>query len=97
NVTREEVASSLERHTMRMLRGDEPGRVAVVDLLRARTRRFDVVFVLGLEEGSLPRRGGGSPFLDEDARRALDDGGARLPKPDSVSPDPYLLYHACTR
>src|SRR6185437_10598216 len=48
-VTREEVASSLEHHTMRMLRGDEPGRVGVVDLLRARTRRFDVVFVLGLE------------------------------------------------
>jgi ATP-dependent helicase/DNAse subunit B len=97
NMTREEVASSLERHTMRMLRGDEPGRVAVVDLLRARTRRFDVVFVLGLEEGSLPRRGGGSPFLDEDARRALDDGGARLQKPDPVSRDRYLFYTACTR
>ncbi len=37
----------------------EAGRVAVLDLLRARTRRFDVVFVLGLEEGSLPRRGRG--------------------------------------
>jgi ATP-dependent helicase/DNAse subunit B len=97
DLTREEVASSLERHTMRMLRGDEPGRVAVVDLLRARTRRFDVVFVLGLEEGSLPRRGGASPFLDEDARRALDDGGARLQKPDSVSRDRYLFYTACTR
>jgi ATP-dependent helicase/DNAse subunit B len=67
-VTREEVASSLERHTLRLLRGDEPGRVAVVDLLRGRTRRFDVVFVLGLEEGSLPRRGGASPFLDDDVR-----------------------------
>ena len=97
DVTREEVASSLERHTMRMLRGDEPGRVAVVDLLRARTRRFDVVFVLGLEEGSLPRRGAASPFLDEDARRALDDGGARLQKADSVSRDRYLFYTACTR
>jgi ATP-dependent helicase/DNAse subunit B len=97
DVTREEVASSLERHTMRMLRGDEPGRVAVVDLLRARTRRFDVVFVLGLEEGSLPRRGAASPFLDEDVRRALDDGGARLQKADSVSRDRYLFYTACTR
>jgi len=97
DVTRDEVASSLDRHTMRMLRGDEPGRVAVVDLLRARTRRFDVVFVLGLEEGSLPRRGGASPFLDEDVRRALDDGGARLQKPDTVSRDRYLFYTACTR
>ena len=34
----------------------EAGRVAVLDLMRARTRRFEVVFVLGLEEGSLPRR-----------------------------------------
>jgi ATP-dependent helicase/nuclease subunit B len=97
DVTRDEVASSVERHAMRMLRGDEPGRVAVVDLLRARTRRFDVVFVLGLEEGSLPRRGGASPFLDEDVRRALDDGGARLQKPDPVSRDRYLFYTACTR
>jgi ATP-dependent helicase/DNAse subunit B len=96
-VTREEIASALERHTLRMLRGDEPGRVAVVDLLRARTRRFDVAFVLGLEEGSLPRRGGASPFLDDDARRSLDDGGARLEKPDPVSRDRYLFYTACTR
>src|SRR5207244_8077036 len=72
-------------------------RVAVVDLLRARTRRFDVVFVLGLEEGSLPRRGSSSPFLDDDTRRALDEGGARLQRPDSVSRDRYLFYTACTR
>jgi len=79
------------------MRGDEPGRVAVVDLLRARTRRFDVVFVLGLEEGSLPRRGASSPFLDDDARRAFDEQGARLQRPDSVSRDRYLFYTACTR
>src|SRR5919204_556495 len=77
-LTREEVVAALERQTLRPLRGDEPGRVAVVDLLRARTRRFDIVFVLGLEEGSLPRRGEASPFLDDEARRALDDRGARL-------------------
>src|SRR5436190_1168333 len=58
------------------MRGDEEGRVAVVDLMRARTRRFDVVFVLGLEEGSLPRRGSSSPFLDDETRRALDERGA---------------------
>ena len=97
DVSREELASALERHTLRMLRGDEPGRVAVIDMLRARTRRFDVVFVLGLEEGSLPRRGSASPVLDDDARRALDDAGARLERPDSVSRDRYLFYTACTR
>src|SRR5437667_425919 len=97
DVSRDEIASAIERQTLRPMRGDEPGRVAVVDLLRARTRRFDAVFVLGLEEGSLPRRGGGSPFLDDDARRALDEGGARLERPDPVENDRYLFYTACTR
>ena len=72
----------------------EPGRVAVLDLLRARTRRFDVVFVLGLEEGSLPRRESSSPFLDDDRRREL---GRRLERPDGVSRDRFLYYTACTR
>ena len=67
-LSREDVVAALDRQTLRPMRGDEPGRVAVVDLLRARTRRFDVVFVLGLEEGSLPRRVQSSPFLDDDAR-----------------------------
>ncbi|HUY71450.1 MAG TPA: PD-(D/E)XK nuclease family protein [Gaiellaceae bacterium] len=72
----------------------EPGRVAILDLLRARTRSFDTVFVLGLEEGALPRRGRSSPFLDDDRRREL---GARLERPDQVSRDRYLFYTACTR
>ena len=96
-LSRDDVAAALDRQTLRPMRGDEPGRVAVVDLLRARTRRFEVVFVLGLEEGSLPRRGAASPFLDEDARRALDEQGARLDRPDPVSRDRYLFYTACTR
>ena len=73
----EEVVAALERPTVRPRAASEPGRVAVLDLLRARTRRFEVVFVLGLEEGSLPRRGSASPFLDDDARRELGRG-ARL-------------------
>jgi len=96
-LSREDVCAALERQTLRPMHGDEPGRVAVVDLLRARTRRFDVVFVLGLEEGSLPRRGASSPFLDEETRRALDERGARLQRPDPVGRDRYLFYTACTR
>ena len=96
-LSREDVAAVLERQTLRPFRGDEPGRVAVLDLARARTRRFDVVFVLGLEEGSLPRRGSSSPFLDDDARRLLDERGARLQRPDPVSRDRYLFYTTCTR
>ena len=96
-LTREDVLAAIERADAAPLARDEPGRVSVVDLLRARTRRFDVVFVLGLEEGSLPRRGHASPFLGDDARRALDERGSRLQRPDPVARDRYLFYTACTR
>jgi hypothetical protein len=90
----EDVVFSLDRATARSVGAGEPGRVAVLDLLRARTRGFDAVFLLGLEEGSLPRRGRISPFLDDDRRAAL---GCRLERADSVSRDRYLFYTACTR
>jgi ATP-dependent helicase/DNAse subunit B len=89
----EEVITALERAEV-STPAAEPGRVAILDVLRARTRRFDVVFVLGLEEGSLPRRESSSPFLDDERRREL---GGRLERPDSVSRDRYLYYTACTR
>jgi ATP-dependent helicase/DNAse subunit B len=94
SLSAEEVVAALERAEVRRSSTSEPGRVAVVDLLRARTRRFEIVFVLGLEEGRLPRRGHESPFLGDDARREL---GARLERPDQVSRDRYLFYTACTR
>ena len=96
-LSREDVVAAVERAALRPRAGDDAGRVAVLDLLRARTRRFDAVFVLGLEEGTLPRRGAGSPFLDDDARRGLDERGARLARPDAVARDRYLFYTACTR
>jgi ATP-dependent helicase/DNAse subunit B len=96
-LSRDDVLVAVERAVLPRRAGEDAGRVAVVDLRRARTRRFDAVFVLGLEEGSLPRRGGGSPFLDEDARRELDSQGARLLRPDAVELDRYLFYTACTR
>ena len=81
----EDVLAALERLPVRLASAAEPGRVAVLDLLRARTRRFDTVFVLGLEEGSLPRRANPSPFLDDDARRDLDERTrSRLVRPDPV-------------
>ena len=94
----DEVVTALERTDVRLARAGERGRVAVLDLSRARTRRFDAVFVLGLEEGSLPRRGLASPFLDDEARGELDDRArSRLTRPDPVARDRYLFYTACTR
>ena len=91
----EELAASLERAQVR-LGPVRSGHVTVLDLLRARTRRAEVVFVLGLEEGVFPQRAPGSPFLDDERRRELGDG-ARLAKPDPVSRARYLFYTACTR
>jgi hypothetical protein len=97
-ITTEELISALERAEVRRASAPEPGRVAVVDLMRARTRRADVVFVLGLEEGSLPRRGHESPFLGDDLRRELDvRRGARIAPSDAVTRDRYLFYTACAR
>jgi ATP-dependent helicase/DNAse subunit B len=93
-VSRDEVLSALERCEVRLSSSGEAGRVAVLDLMRARTRRFEIVFLLGLEEGSLPRRSHTSPFLDDDRRSSL---GGRLERPDGVSRDRYLFYTACTR
>jgi RecB family exonuclease len=93
-VAREDVVAALERLTVRAVRAAEPGRVAVLDLLRARTRRFDMVFVVGLEEGVLPRRERSSPFLDDDTRARLGEG---LERADAVARDRYLFYTACTR
>ncbi|HWH06719.1 MAG TPA: PD-(D/E)XK nuclease family protein [Gaiellaceae bacterium] len=94
----DDVLAALERTEVRLARAGERGRVALLDLGRARTRRFEHVFLLGLEEGSLPRRGAASPFLDDDARGELDARrGARLTRPDPVARDRYLFYTACTR
>jgi ATP-dependent helicase/nuclease subunit B len=93
-LTREDLIAALEQTDVRGASPGEPGRVAIVDLLRARTRRFEAVFLLGLEEGSLPRRARVSPFLDDDERRRL---GGRLERPDQVSRDRYLFYTACVR
>jgi ATP-dependent helicase/nuclease subunit B len=90
---REDVVAALERLTIAPAAA-ERGRVLVTDHERARTRRLEVAFVLGLEEGSLPRRGGETPFLDDDERRRL---GPRLRRADPVARDRYLFYTAATR
>ncbi len=93
-MTQEELVSALERAPVRLGGAGEPDRIAVLDLMRVRTRQFDAVFVVGLEEGGLPRRASSSPFLEDETRSRL---GARLTRPDQVSRDRYLFYTACTR
>ncbi len=96
---REDVVAALERATVRARPAGEPGRVAVLDLGRVRTRSFEALFVVGLEEGSLPRRGRASPFLDEEGRRELEQRSrrGRLALHDPIARERYLFYTACTR
>ena len=99
DLSHEELVGLLDAAPVRLGGAGEAGRVAVLDLLRARTRRFEVVFVLGLEEGRLPRRVHGSPFLDEERKAELERSSraTRLLRTDPVSRDRYLFYTACTR
>jgi ATP-dependent helicase/DNAse subunit B len=96
---RDEVVALLDASRLSLPRGGQAGRVAVLDLLDARTRRFEVVFILGLDEGRLPRRSLGSPFLDEERKAELERASraGRLLRTDPVSRDRYLFYTACTR
>ena len=98
-VSREAVVSALEHASVRLPGARDPGYVTVLDLLRVRTRRFAAVFLLGLEEGTFPRRTTETPFLSDDARRELETKGRgrRLVRPDQLARDRYLFYTACTR
>ena len=92
-ITTDDVLGALERTRVAPER-PTPGRVSVLDHERARTRTFDVVFVLGLEEGAFPRRSRPSPLLGDELRKEL---GSRLERPDAVERDRYLFYTTCAR
>jgi hypothetical protein len=66
--------------------------VQALDLRRARTRRFQAVFVLGQEEGGLPGPARENPFLSAD--EAVSLGVSRL---DPLERDRHLFYTAVTR
>jgi ATP-dependent helicase/nuclease subunit B len=95
----EQVVTALERAPVRVGAAREPGRVAVVDLMRARTRRWQAVFLVGLEEGTFPRRSSETPLLPDESRRELEHAsrGRRLARPDPLARERYLFYTACTR
>jgi ATP-dependent helicase/DNAse subunit B len=86
------LGDQLGRVSVRLGGDAAPGRVSVLDLRRARTRRFDAVFVLGLEEGSLPRGALENAYLapEEDAELGI----VRL---DPGDRDRHLFYTAVTR
>jgi ATP-dependent helicase/nuclease subunit B len=94
---RADLVAALERAPVRIGSADEPGRVVVSDLLQTRARRFKAVFLVGLEEGSFPRRSSKHQLLDDEAREELEQETATPPPADELERDRYLFYNACTR
>jgi ATP-dependent helicase/DNAse subunit B len=76
-----------------------PGAVLIADPLAIRARRFQAVFVCGLQEGEFPLAGRPEPFLSDDRRRELAAcAGLRLrPSEDSLARERYLFYACVSR
>jgi ATP-dependent helicase/DNAse subunit B len=94
---RDDLLAALERVPVRIGSADEPGRVVVSDLLKTRARRFKAVFLIGLEEGSFPRRSSKHRLLDDEARERLEQEMATPPPAEELERDRFLFYNACTR
>lgn len=77
----------------------QPDRVQVAKPEAIRARRFEAVFVCGLEEGEFPSGAAPEPFLpDEDRRAIARASGLRLPvREDRLDRERYLFYLCCSR
>ena len=77
----------------------QPDRVQVAGPEAIRARRFEAVFVCGLQEGEFPKGASPEPFLpDEDRREIARASGLRLPvREDRLDRERYLFYVCCSR
>ncbi|MBV9213497.1 MAG: PD-(D/E)XK nuclease family protein [Actinobacteria bacterium] len=73
-----------------------PDRVQVARPEAIRARRFDAVFVCGLQEGEFPRPARPEPFLSDDERRNLARAsGVALPLHDDRAARERYLFYSC--
>jgi ATP-dependent helicase/DNAse subunit B len=77
----------------------QPDRVQVATPEAIRARRFEAVFVCGLQEGEFPRGTAPEPFLaDEDRRAIASVTGLVLPvREDALERERYLFYVCASR
>jgi ATP-dependent helicase/DNAse subunit B len=77
----------------------QPDRVQVATPEAIRARRFEAVFVCGLQEGEFPRQASPEPFLsDEDRRAVATASGLVLPvREDRLDRERYLFYVCASR
>ena len=95
----ERVLAVLEELEVRLGEPPQPDRVQVAKPEAIRARRFDAVFVCGLQEGEFPAGASPEPFLpDEDRRAVALAAGLRLPiREDRLERERFLFYTCCSR
>jgi len=72
----------------RVWSGPVEGRVRITDPQRLRALRFDHVVIASLQDGELPRHGGGDPFLSDALRESL----GLDPRRDVEAEERYRFY-----
>jgi ATP-dependent helicase/DNAse subunit B len=77
----------------------QPDRVQVATPEAIRARRFEAVFVCGLQEGEFPRGSAPEPFLSDDDRRAIASTTGLLLaiREDRLDRERYLFYVCASR
>jgi ATP-dependent helicase/DNAse subunit B len=77
----------------------QPDRVQIASPLGVRARRFDAVFVCGLQEGEFPRPAGTEPFLSDVDRGdlAAASGLVLARREDQLERERYLFYVCASR
>lgn len=96
---RERIQDTLAALRVRVGEASQPDRVQVASPEAIRARRFDAVFVLGLQEGEFPRTPAPDPFLPDADRGALGAAsGLRLARrADEAARERYLFYVCASR
>jgi ATP-dependent helicase/DNAse subunit B len=96
---RRRIHDKLAQLGVRVGENPQPDRVQVASPTEIRARRFEAVFVCGLQEGEFPLGASPEPFLpDEDRRAIAAASGLRLPlREDRLDRERYLFYVSASR
>jgi ATP-dependent helicase/DNAse subunit B len=95
----ERVLAALRELHVHLGEPPQPDRVQVAKPEAIRARRFQAVFVCGLQEGEFPGGATPEPFLPDEDRRAIAvASGLVLPvREDRLDRERYLFYLCCSR
>lgn len=95
----ERVRERLERIEVHLGEGARPDRVQVAAPEAVRARRFEAVFVCGLQEAEFPRGESSEPFLSDDDRRAIAEASGLVlaARGDRLDRERHLFYVCCSR